>query len=163
MGRGRHVVAISAVVIYIGVAQIVVVKVTSGTSQCSEERMTLRPLIPCHRHDHPFAARLVIDDPATLCAIAGVVRDILPGEPGYIALFIITVGCRSCPRLSAVNRLPAGQLAINLHSGEHFEMGGTSTSRIRISIATRDFAAFQRTPTRQQMTFANILQSHALL
>ena len=51
----------------------------------------------------------------------------------------------------------------NLHNGRHFKMVSTSTPRIWISIATRDFAAFQRTPTREQMSFAIILQNHALL
>jgi len=44
-----------------------------------------------------------------------------------------------------------------------FTMVSTSTPRSRISISTRDFAAFQHTPTRQQMSLAIILQNHALL
>ena len=39
------------------------------------------------------------------------------------------------------------KLAILFHNGEHFKMASTSTPRSQISIATRDFAAFQRTPT----------------
>ena len=55
------------------------------------------------------------------------------------------------------------RVAINLHNSEHFKMVSTSTPRSRISIATRHFAACQRTPTRQQMSLAIILQNHALI
>ena len=55
------------------------------------------------------------------------------------------------------------KLAINLHNSELFKMVSTSTPRSRIYVATRDFTAFQRTPTRQQMSFAIILEKHVLL
>ena len=44
-----------------------------------------------------------------------------------------------------------------------FTIVSLSTPRSRTSIARRHFAAFQRTPTRQQISFAIILRNHSLI
>ena len=78
----------------------------------------------------------------------------------YSCNTVKTLQC-SLPPSRLLSCLP--WLASNLHNDEHFKMVSTSTPRSRISISKRDFAAFQCTPTRKQMSFAIILQNHTLL